>query len=360
MKENKAINLFPKFSIKAYDGMSVTADIWQAAHSEHRMEMCAHNLGLHQEGIKFGLEVKANDPADHYVFISPGVAVDGLGREIVVDQTIAYDFGDEGEGTYLLLLGYGEREVEDTGLSVQTMKREYIVAARPDLPKQPVIELARVNIHNKNDMIMNAHNPFDPAAGELDLRYRLDKPWTCGRINLGVVALGKGSSEINEGWQVLQQSLPYMIPMDLTVDTNVKLDAGIDVYDAVHLYLDGDIVLTEKEMNVLRDYYKNGNRILLEGVSEAAFDHLLKGLDSLGIQKADPVSNPIYHLPFFFRKPPEEISADHLYSGNHIILFGDQTSKRWSGNLAGRDFPRDEIRTNMEWAVNLLMFCVRN
>ena len=123
MNDSVKIKYFPKNNMKAYDGMSVTADVWEKSHNEHREMMRAHLLSMHKPGIICGLEIRANDPADHYVFITPGAAVDEMGRVIIVDQTIAYDFGDEGAGHYLLLVGYAEHENRCKAVAAETAGR---------------------------------------------------------------------------------------------------------------------------------------------------------------------------------------------------------------------------------------------
>ena len=42
MNDSAKIKYFPKYSVKAYDGMSVTADVWETAHNEHRDALRAH------------------------------------------------------------------------------------------------------------------------------------------------------------------------------------------------------------------------------------------------------------------------------------------------------------------------------
>ena len=90
MNDNNALTIFPRKRIKAYDGMTVTADIWAQAHDEHRNARRAHDVIFHQPGIVSGLTVQANDPPDQYVFISPGVGVDPSGNIIVLTESVAY------------------------------------------------------------------------------------------------------------------------------------------------------------------------------------------------------------------------------------------------------------------------------
>jgi len=144
MKETGAINLFPRMQVKPFDGMSVTAEVWAQAHDEHRQALNAHNLVSHGSGILTGLEVTANDPADQYVFISPGAAVDPAGNIIVVPEAVTYDFGESSEGMLYLVLGKGEREVGGVGSDTRYLQSEFVIAARPTMPKRPAVELARL------------------------------------------------------------------------------------------------------------------------------------------------------------------------------------------------------------------------
>ena len=65
---------------------------------------------------------------------------------------------------------YAEHEKEITETKIKFMQHEYIIAARQSLPKQPVVELARVTISAKGASIRDAKDPYQPKADELDLR----------------------------------------------------------------------------------------------------------------------------------------------------------------------------------------------
>ena len=223
MNDSVKIKYFPKNNMKAYDGMSVTADVWEKSHNEHREMMRAHLLSMHKPGIICGLEIRANDPADHYVFITPGAAVDEMGRVIIVDQTIAYDFGDEGAGHYLLLVGYAEHEKEDSETKLKMMQHEYIIAARQSLPKQPVVELARLTISKKGAVIRDAADPFQPRKDELDLRYRSDGAQG-GMIRVAAVSIPSDNDLIYDGWRVLACEMEQMLHLKVVVDVFSVID----------------------------------------------------------------------------------------------------------------------------------------
>lgn len=359
MNDLNRTKFFPKFSLNGYEGMSVTGESWNMAHNEHRDALRAHILSMHKTGIICGLEVRANDPADHYVFITPGAAVDSLGRVIVVDQTIAYDFGDEGTGKYMLLLGYGEHEKENTDSGIKTMQHEYIIAARQSLPKQPTVELARVEISGKGAKIRNAKSAFQPGPDELDLRYRLDKDGLGEPIRAAVVCIPEGNDTVSQGWQVLRQAMAQEKLENLIVDFFDNLDERVSGYDLLYVAASGTFSPSDEQKTQIKNFYKNGGGILLEGLDSTGAEALKSLVDGI---KTAPISydnSRFYREPYFFRLPPEQISEKNLQCGEKIILCSDPTASPWCGSINGKPISRGDIRTNLEWGANLVEYCAR-
>lgn len=359
MNDSAKIKYYPKRSLKAYDGMSVTADIWEMSHNEHREEMRAHILSMHKPGIICGLEIHANDPADHYVFITPGAAVDELGRVIVVDQTIAYDFGDEGAGTYMLLLGYAEHEKEITETKVKVMQHEYIIAARQSLPKQPVVELARVTISSKGASIHDAADPYQPKSDELDLRYREGNSEIKDQIRVALVTYPSDNQQVYLGWRVMIQEMEQLLNINLIVDMLPDLDERINAYDMVYIGAAETFHPSATQSALLKNYYNNGKGILMEGLDTEGAKTLKELADLFKVAPANPEKAGFFKNPFFFRIPPEQISGKHLFCGNKCILCNDPITSPWRGELGDELLHRDEIRTNLEWGANLVIYCAR-
>jgi hypothetical protein len=67
-----------------------------------------HNRLLHGFGIVEGLRVSADDNDESSVVVSPGFAVDGLGREIVVDEPVRIVVGACGKEPCFVTLQYAE------------------------------------------------------------------------------------------------------------------------------------------------------------------------------------------------------------------------------------------------------------
>jgi hypothetical protein len=68
-------------------GQILSLDDFQAEQNYHRERLKRHNRFLHGWGVVTGLEVSAElNGNEHTIVISPGMAVDSLGNEIVVGQ----------------------------------------------------------------------------------------------------------------------------------------------------------------------------------------------------------------------------------------------------------------------------------
>lgn len=357
MNDSAKIKYFPKSNLKAFDGMSVTAEVWDLAHNEHRDAMRAHLLSMHGPGIICGLTIRANDPADHYVFISPGAAIDELGRVIVIDQTIAYDFGDEGAGTYMLLVGYAEHEKEDSETKIKIMQHEYVIAARQSLPKQPVVELARLTISRKGAVIRDAADPFQPRKDELDLRFRGDRKAE-KIIRAAAVSFPSDNELITNGWRVLSNELARTLHWDVIVDMLPEIDDKINDYDVVYIGAGTNFSLTDTQFALLKNHVNNGKGILLDGLATEG-SNALKGLaEKLKAAPIDPENCAFYQEPYFFKLAPDHINEKRLMCGEKVVFCPDALAETWSGELNGEYLSRADIRTNIEWGANLLAYCV--
>ncbi len=120
-----------------FAGQLLTADDLRAEQEYHLQSRWQHNRMLHGYGIVVGLEVgvQENDDGSTQVIVSPGYALDGWGREIVLTESVAiYLPGDRHDLT--LYVKYVERPDDD----------EKSIASRMDAPRTnaPVIEAAQV------------------------------------------------------------------------------------------------------------------------------------------------------------------------------------------------------------------------
>jgi hypothetical protein len=101
-------NLKPLRRLRYYPGRLLTAEDLQAEQEYFRQRIKRNNLFLHGAGVVFGLSVTLENGK---VRVSPGLAIDCSGEEIVVAQPAAFDL-PAGDKISFLMLAYSEHAVE--------------------------------------------------------------------------------------------------------------------------------------------------------------------------------------------------------------------------------------------------------
>jgi len=89
-------------------GQLITVADLETEQTYHREKRRLHNRLLHGVGIVEGLGVSADDDQGDAVIVSPGFALDGLGNEIVVPETVRAQLGACKNETCFVTLQYAE------------------------------------------------------------------------------------------------------------------------------------------------------------------------------------------------------------------------------------------------------------
>ena len=356
MKNTATLDKFPKKHIKPYDGMSITAETWAEAHEEHRLAKEAHNLSLHGSGIISGLEVAANDPPDQYVFISPGAAIDSAGNVIVLSEPVAYDFGDSAEGSLFLLLAHGEREVGGTNTKAKYLQYEFVITARPSLPKRPTVELARVTLKKAGNSIKDADDENHPASEMLDLRFRnVIAPKEQHSVRVLVLGLGAKTSDIVAGWDHLARATEQLSAYKLIVDAALTLPENLDAYDLVYLGCQGGFSLKAAMVKNLSKFLARGKSLFIEALNVAAEEHCQNLLEKVKLNpKKVKKDAPLLSQPFLFNTPPEGFSGTQVEGEKNVVYTSAAYSLAWSGHTKAGASSRADIRASHEWGVNII------
>ena len=146
MVDKETVERLPMRRIEPTDGMAVTAQVWQEAHTYHRRQQEMHDVLRHGPAILAGLGVIASDPPDSSIYVLPGVAVDPLGRTIVVTEPVAFDLGGA-HGLVHLLLIYEESPPTAEGTDGDGplyIQSQFGVEVAATLADSQGMELARV------------------------------------------------------------------------------------------------------------------------------------------------------------------------------------------------------------------------
>ena len=363
MKNNAAFDKFPEKHISPYDGMSITAEVWANAHDEHRAALEAHSINLHGSGIITGLEVVANDPPDQYVFISPGAAIDSAGNVIVVSEQVAYDFGSSSEGTLFLLLAHGEREVGGVKKSARYLQDEFVITARPSLPKRPTVELARIHIGDTGKPVKNADDANHPGDEMLDLRFRNSiAPEEKNLVNVLVLGLGSTMDAVSAGWDHLANAAPQLSDYKLIVDA-AKADAPLENlgnYDLIYLGMEGAFLPKAATTKALTTYLEKGGKLFIEALDDGAKDPCQAFLKKLSQSPKKLGKNAaLLNAPFLFAALPDGFVGNHVEEAQQALYSTAAYSLAWRGVSKSGALSRADIRSAHEWGINLIHYCLK-
>lgn len=367
---------FPSRRIKPFDGLAVTSDIWEEAHEYHRLALRFHSLLAHSWGIMAGLEVVASDPADGSLYILPGMAVDPAGQSVVLREPLSFDMG-QAEGVQYLVLTYEEGQPHSGECGQVTdvlyVDSQFGLEARSALPAGPHLELARVNRHGRNSVIKNAAVASQPAANQIDQRYRRDGHQPERQIATMAVCY-KGSAadrRHGRGTAFLAQALSRNGRLQVWVDDNVALAQSSNLGAYALLYLVGHEApaLKPDEMNALYAFMQGGGTVLVESCrqgaagdaapSDAAFTDLFA---SLGIKpEALPADHRLLTSPALFTSPPagyETEGSPQVLVTDALVFSTYDYGCLWQGQRRQGPASREEIRSAMEWGGNILDYAL--
>lgn len=362
----------PGRRISAFDGMTVTADVWQEAHEYHRYQQRMHALNGHGTGILAGLEVIAGEPASQTVYILPGAAIDPGGNLIIVNQPATFDMGKYREGPLHLLLTYEESRPQpqngqygDHPFFVYT---GYSVEAVVDRPETPQVELARVLRVGRDGAITNAADFHRPQANEIDLRFRADvAPLARMTVLVGVAYLSRmADGGHGQGIYHLARSVSMQPEMRVVVNEGIDLTGDLGEYSLICLVAKDHFALDVAQVNRLYDFVRKGGTLFVESchreggtkpAANEAFDELIQALGA----KPQVVKRhqPLLSEPFFFARPPdgyETQGGPDLRADGGVVLSACDFGCLWQGERRNGPASREEIRAGMEWGHNLLLY----
>lgn len=363
---NDLIQSYPARRLKPVDGLAVTAEIWEIAHEYHRQSQRFQTLLYHGWGIVTGLEVIASDPPDTSVFILPGIAVDPIGRTVILPQPAAYDIGTEMAGTLYLLLSYEESLVKPDRSKAQEgapshLRAEFSIAARETLPDTPFVELARIQRASRTDPFLNAANPFSPGENQIDLRQRR-RVHTPHELSLAVCYLGDVAQKAHgAGAGALARALSHLSNYRLSVQDDVPLVPGIENNAIIYLVGQGKFKLSAGQINGLSNYVRRaGGTLFIESVDTKAKVAFLDSLNAMEIEaEALPPDHLLLTTPHLFPAPPVGYAlgeAPEILASDGMILSTANYGLLWNGSHSGGALTREHLRAAVEWGHNLVTY----
>ncbi|MCC2669730.1 MAG: hypothetical protein K0Q72_2201 [Armatimonadetes bacterium] len=357
-------------------GAHLSQELWNAAHGVHRSQGRAHVAGSHGFGIVRGLEVTATNPPSQFVTIQPGLAVDREGGLIAVGQTARdrplrlCNVSAERTGwLHIVLTAEPEHRDAPDNQYVEVV-RTAMPAVTWEAPGPHDIELARILFAETHQTVQDAVDPVRIKPGELDLRFRTslgnsirsevvigqiyplqrgaNSRWDHHRVGLALLA-----RELQSTGQYQARTLPL-----------VNLEEDQSHCHLLCLGGSGALSFAAEELTRLREFIQHGGILFAESCV-AGFDGAARTLASnLGIalnQLSPP--HPLLTAHHVFNAVPAGNAKGQLYIGapagskGWMILSTCDYGCAWEG---GKDLNREQIRTALEFGVNLAAFASHN
>jgi hypothetical protein len=366
---------FPSKRLKPFDGMSVTADVWEMAHEYHRQRERLHAMTAHGAGILAGLKIIANDPANSAIYVLPGVALDASGEVIIVPEPMTYDIGNTMSGLLYILLTYGEGQASsdssDSG-GPRFIQAHYSLEVQPTLPATHHVELARIRRQHSHALLTDAKDPAHPHANEIDLRFRRDlmaKPPVAASV--AICYAGQGEATARVGVENLARAIAHTANWRVYVDDDVSLAMDLSGYTLVYLVGRGDARLSPDQLNALYQYAQSGGTVFIETCRgaggkqahevEQADEAFSDMLSSFGFQlEALPADHVLLTTPHFFAALPAgyEPQGGRIQLTDNVIFSACDFGSLWQGKQRNGTPTRETLRAAFEWGENLIAYAL--
>jgi len=363
MPSDNLLNLFPQRKIHPYDGMPITAEVWDEAHAYHERVQSSHNLFFHGAGILAGMEVVASDPPDQLVYILSGAAVDPTGQLIVLSEPVAYELGNDTDGVLYLTICYRQSITSSphtqSGGSPEYTEAQFLITASPSLPGGPVVELARIKRENRTAPVQDAQEALHPRANEIDLRFRRLIPVRPEPlVSAAVVYLGDGKAKgLGAGLSRMVGEIHHCSQINLVVDDDVELSPEVLGYTLICLAGKGNFQIKAAQLKGLKGYLERGGTLLMEYEDEGARSCFMEFCKQAQVEpKSLPRIHPILIQPYLFLSPPAGNTSGEILAAEGLLLSGQQYGKPWGAESDGQPQTREQIRSLVEWAVNILTY----
>jgi hypothetical protein len=392
-----------KFKLKRvnpFQGLVIDSDTWRDAHEYHRDQQRLHLLAFHGVGIVDGLEIVANKPPDLSVMIHPGMAIDPQGNVIIVPEIQNYKIQNREKRTVYLIMQFREVPAEPyqplNGGQPTRIMEAYRIQERDTLPKEPYLELCRINFDPADKTIRDAKYPTQIGKNEIGLTFRqlieppalisappVDQraqapatvakesvPPAVEKISIGYIAVGEVERTLHRaGLQNLVKEVNRQIGFMYDLTENIAIDRKINRYTLVYITGNGRFELNSEQQGVLGDFVQSGGVVFGEACCDEAIGTGAKGAREFGLSfnqlatqlkcKLETVQrgHPLLLACHIFSEVPNGASETAmLLEGGHMIYNGSDYGCLWQGGYRDKPIPREIIRNSLEIGTNIVYY----
>lgn len=352
-------NLRSQVRVHPFTGLVVDVDTWATAHDYHRRHQELHLLTLHGSGIAYGLEVLPTDPPGDTVVIEPGVAVDTVGNLIVVPERQHVAISGK-SGTAYIALDYVESIPPSSNGQKDTRARileDFRLRSMTSEPETSALELARIQIEAKAGPIVAASNPWTPAAGEIDARFRPRLQTRAPRdLSIAWVTHEPEAMAPNHeaGLHFLLRELDLAgFRGRVTQTSDGSIPSGAQL-----LYVSGnsETAVAPALVDRLAEQHEAGSWLFVDacGRGSEMVQSILKKLPG---KSADQTSEALVlgAHSVFGAAPEGAFATKEIIWGKNLLISPRDYGCAWSGRRGDQVFQREVVRSALEFGVNVAL-----
>lgn len=389
--------------VNPFQGLVIDSDTWRDAHEYHRDQQRLHVLAFHSVGIVDGLEIVANKPPDLSVIIHPGMAVDPQGNVIIVPETQNYKIQTREKRTIYLIMQFREVPAEPyqppNGGQPTRIMEAYRIQERDTLPKEPYLELCRINFDPVDKAIKDARYQTQVGRNEIDLNFRqattpisttpLSAPPSEQKpaqtqvaptkeavtppavtIAIGHAVVGEADKNLHRaGLQNLIKEINRQGGFQTSLSENIVIDRKISRFALIYMTGNGRFDLTPEQQSIISEFLQSGGVIFGEGCCDEATGTGAKGAREFGLifnQLANQVKckletvqrgHALLSVCHVFSEVPKGTSETAmLLEGGHMIFNGSDYGCSWQGGYRDKPLTRETIRDSIEMGTNIIFY----
>jgi hypothetical protein len=242
----------------AYEaGMMLGLEATRDEQMYHRRRLNRHQYWLHGYGTLAGMRVSISpdthpndtDPITVRILVSPGIGIDGLGREVLIHETYCINLGEwlTAQTESHLREGYSDAD-NLLWLKVCVRQKDCPVAQQPVLARKLNLSTDAVQPSRTADSVMLELIPELPTNAET--RYQ---PWACHEpLNQGALTLSGAEQQ--------------------TLDETAAVSAAAGAQLALHAHLLHALEHSGVSIKELNDQFELGARLLLARIAITTTD----------------------------------------------------------------------------------------
>ncbi len=355
--------------VTPFFGMMIDDATWRDAHEYHRQSAALDRRAAHGWGIAQGLHVHTDPATPGGLLVQPGIALDALGRLVIVPTVHAISSGALPEGTHYVTLRWIEHPEQPQpawqGAEDYSRSREsYTLTVEAAHPAPPAIELARII---GPGFMRNAQDLRSPGVAELDQRYRAGlqvrapRDIVIGSLQPGPRVMGAPAPNAL-GLQQLSRAISGTAPYRARLAGAFALGEALPQLALLYLADSMPFTVAEADLAPLRDFLAGGGVLLADRCSpqqNPAFTQSVRNLATQLGRNPTPVlrGHPLLDSRHLFTASPLTPEGEPaLEEHEGFVTSTIDLGLCWQGGSTAAPLEREAIRGYLELGVNLAAY----